>query len=253
MTIHVEWKGKIGYGDIISPISYAHNLSDKLSMPVLLTFHWPHGPDQKTYPDDPESIDFRAMYMHSLMKPAEVAIEHVYYSTKEFDPDNPHTNYEYQENVHNLWWSTITHHQTNDRVVICPTTANSEPLARGKKWKDPVDAKWDTIRTMFDADVVSYKTPINELVEKLRNCKVFIGYHGSCAWVARHLRVPSIIFSSIPDISQSCFPSKIQSQLNVLDHLDRLILDSELRIDDFDKKLQQYKFRPTVVKRLTIC
>ena len=36
----INWKGKIGYGDIISPISYAYNIAEKNSTDVILRFHW---------------------------------------------------------------------------------------------------------------------------------------------------------------------------------------------------------------------
>ena len=38
--IVINWKGKIGYGDIISPISYAYNIAEKNSTNVVLRFHW---------------------------------------------------------------------------------------------------------------------------------------------------------------------------------------------------------------------
>ena len=42
-----NWKGKIGYGDIISPISYAYNMAEKNSTDVILKFHWKDSKPQK--------------------------------------------------------------------------------------------------------------------------------------------------------------------------------------------------------------
>jgi carbamoyltransferase len=38
----IEWKGKIGYGDIVSPLCYAHNQSEIIGKLVNLQFYWPH-------------------------------------------------------------------------------------------------------------------------------------------------------------------------------------------------------------------
>ena len=52
----INWKGKIGYGDIISPISYALNLAEKNSTDVILRFHWPYDSPKKYKPEDKETI-----------------------------------------------------------------------------------------------------------------------------------------------------------------------------------------------------
>ena len=52
----INWKGKIGYGDIISPISYALNLAEKNSTDVILKFHWPYDSPRKYKPEDRETL-----------------------------------------------------------------------------------------------------------------------------------------------------------------------------------------------------
>ena len=52
----INWKGKIGYGDIISPISYAANMADKNRTDVILRFHWKQSQPEKYKPEDKETI-----------------------------------------------------------------------------------------------------------------------------------------------------------------------------------------------------
>ena len=45
--LRIEWKGRIGYGDIISPICYAHVMAQKNHCDVELLFHWSEKKGQK--------------------------------------------------------------------------------------------------------------------------------------------------------------------------------------------------------------
>ncbi len=64
--IDIQWKGKVGYGDIVSPICYAHNISYKLQVDVNLTFRWDDGPDHKIHPKDPETLWERACFIDRM-------------------------------------------------------------------------------------------------------------------------------------------------------------------------------------------
>ena len=50
--ITIEWKGKIGYGDIISPLCYAHNISQMNCQDVTLHVHWMHKRGEKYKEED---------------------------------------------------------------------------------------------------------------------------------------------------------------------------------------------------------
>ena len=50
--ITINWKGKIGYGDIISPLCYAHNIAQKNCDDVTLHMHWMHKRGEKFKPED---------------------------------------------------------------------------------------------------------------------------------------------------------------------------------------------------------
>lgn len=248
--IRVNWLGKIGYGDICSPIAYAHNLSDKTGHHVELAFHWAHPRGVKTYSDDPETLDQRADYIFGLMRSANVTLNHVYESDYPFDSEWPHTNYKFLFDVHNHWWPTIRHKQISDSIVISPPTENKSPFAENKWWKDPLGPKWNTIIDQLDAEIVSYRTPIAELIDKLIGCRLFIGYHGSCAWVARHLRVPMVLFSENPKITSKMFPALVYRDTRPLANLDFLVESGNSLIMKFDQALSKYQFNPRIMSRI---
>ena len=57
----IDWKGKIGYGDVISPICYAMNMAEKNQVDVVLNFHWKEKKPTKYKPEDKETIQDFAM------------------------------------------------------------------------------------------------------------------------------------------------------------------------------------------------
>ena len=88
--IVINWKGKIGYGDIISPISYAYNIAEKNSTDVVLRFHWKDSEPQKYKEKDSETIQqWIDITNNNTQKPAfwDVRIEHVYDSELGYNHD----------------------------------------------------------------------------------------------------------------------------------------------------------------------
>lgn len=251
--IRVEVPGKIGYGDICGPIAYIHNLSVQTGHHVELVFHWPYSREHKTYPQDPETLPYRADYIYKLMRPADTSIRHVYETTMHFDGITPYINYQFSRDVHNHWWSTKKHWQTNDKIIICPTTENLEPLPIDKLWKDIIPDKWELLIDHFNADVVSYRTPIDDLVNKLLGCRLFIGYHGNCAWIARHLRVPMVLFSGDYISSSKMFPAVVRQNINVLADIDHLVFAGQYKNRRYDKLLSRFKFDSKTLENITTC
>ena len=78
--IVINWKGKIGYGDIVSPICYAHNMAEKNSCDVVLRFHWKQKEKKLYKQQDNEYIQDWVDYIANHTKPVnfwDVKIEHV--------------------------------------------------------------------------------------------------------------------------------------------------------------------------------
>lgn len=201
--IYVDWKGKVGYGDIISPICYAHNISYKLQEKVTLVFHWPHDKFKKQHHLDPETLWQRADYINNvcLKDQTNVAVEHNFRSPLEVE----HTNYEWRilktDVLHNYWIPININKPITDTVVVNTTTNNTQSLkAYGKPWKDPLVNDWDTVvQTLsrkYKVVTVNYRTPIHELIELLLTARGFFGYHGTAAWIAKFMHTPSVVFGN---------------------------------------------------------
>lgn len=214
--LDIQWKGKIGYGDIVSPICYAHNISYKLKIPVNLTFRWEWGHGRKIHPSDPEQLWIRANYLFgkAYKKDTNVTLIH-----KFRDPlDCNHTGYVWDDvaddKFHNFWPSTFKRTPKPGVIVVNSTEGNVISLANyGKSWKDPVADHWkeivDGLKKDYDVHVVDYRTPIDQLCNILSSAEVFIGYHGTAAWVAKFLETPSVIYSRGGNLTQNAFHSSI--------------------------------------------
>lgn len=210
--IDIQWKGKIGYGDIVSPICYAHNLSYKLKTKVNLTFRWSHGPLQKSHPSDPETLWGRANYINLQCQKegTDVTVIHKF--------DNPldinHTNYDWdvvaKDVYHNYWTPKIFNEQLTNTVIVNSTVGNVMSLQRyGKPWKDPLAGQWqktiDKLSERYDIRVVDYRTPVEKLVKLLQKARGFVGYHGTAAWVAKFTHTPSILFADGGSLTRNAF------------------------------------------------
>jgi hypothetical protein len=210
--LDIQWKGKIGYGDIVSPICYAHNLSYKLNIPVSLTFRWSTDSEHKIHPNDPEPLWMRASYIFEMCekKNTRVVMSHRF-----SDPlDINHTNYDWDvvgtDVFHNYWYPSFPHRKLGRYVVVNPTTNNLMSLKQyGKPWKDPIADRWpyviDIIKEQYDVVVVDYRTPIKELMLLLRDARGFVGYHGTAAWPAKFTHTPSILFADGGSLTRNAF------------------------------------------------
>ena len=250
--IDIQWKGKIGYGDIVSPICYAHNVSFKLKTRVCLTFRWEHGPLQKTHPSDPETLWGRANYINNLCKKegTDVVVKHEF--------DNPldinHTNYDWnivgKDIYHNYWMPNQTHKTEHNTILVNSTLRNVMTLKQyGKPWKDPLEGMWneviDQLSKKYVIRVVDYRTPIEKLMRLLQTSRGFIGYHGTAAWPAKFMHIPSILFADGGKLTRNAFPyahiEQSKQSLNfVLQNIEEYFDASETAIKDFAKQYETY-------------
>jgi hypothetical protein len=198
----IEWKGKIGYGDIVSPLCYAQNQSEITGKLVNLQFYWPH-----------EHLDYIAQNKATCKKLVDlidlrhVVVDHI---DDSYLPYN-HTNYDAvpcRENdvYHNIYFPKID--IDPKYTVVCSPIGNKQPLmdySKGKAWKDGLGfLQW--LELERNAIVVNYKTPFDELVDILSNCRYYIGYHGSVSWMARLFGLPMTIHSHDARFTQWAFP-----------------------------------------------
>lgn len=198
----IEWKGKIGYGDIVSPLCYAHNQSEIIGKLVNLQFYWPH-----------ETVEYIAQNkatckkLVNLLDLKNVVVDHI---DDRYLPYN-HTNYyavpcRKKYVYHNIYFPTIDINPKN--VVVCTPLNNKISLkeySKNKAWKDGLSViDWHHLQK--DAIHVDYNTPFEKLVDILSNCCYYIGYHGSVSWMARLFGLPMTIHSHDAKFTQWAFP-----------------------------------------------
>ena len=250
--IDIQWKGKKGYGDIVSPICYAHNLSFKLQTKVSLTFRWDQGPQQKIEPSDPEPLWVRADHINKLCKKEDTQVN----VTHSFNhPLNiNHTNYDWdivgRDVYHNYWMPDRIHKTEHNTIVVNSTLRNAMTLKQyGKEWKDPLEGLWnsviDQLSNTYVVRVVDYRTPIEKLIELLQTSRGFIGYHGTAACLAKFMHTPSIIFANGGKLTQNGFPyahiEKTKDTLNsVLQNPEEYFTRSENYIKLFTEMYSEY-------------
>ena len=220
----INWKGKIGYGDIISPISYAYNMAEKNSTDVILRFHWKDSEPQKYKERDSETIQQWIDLTNNLItKPPfwDVKIEHVYDSPLSYN----HDNYDSKDmELHNLRFSSYglsdynNDHSTYSKITFVTSIKHKQQLRdydKGKAWKDPLaqtpsGMAWPRVADLikkrgWDPRFVHYETPMQKCIDTMLSCRCVIGYHGAHMWIARMLGMPMIIFSK-GTLTKKAFP-----------------------------------------------
>ncbi len=241
--IDIQWKGKIGYGDIVSPVCYAHNISHKLKTKVNLTFRWDHNSLRKFRKADPERLWERAsmLFNHCARSDTDVTLIHSF----DHPLDINHTNYTWDDvwddPFHNYWYPKESRKPTPPTFVINSTEGNAISLEKyGKSWKDPINSRWpllvEQMKKKGRVVVVDYRTPFEHLYNVLRKADCFIGYHGTAAWVAKFTHTPSIVFSSGGTTTRNAFHyAKILKDMETpesfVDQLDSYIHESSDKIN----------------------
>ena len=250
--IAIQWKGKIGYGDIVSPICYAHNLSFKLQIKVNLTFRWAQGPQQKIEQSDPEPLWVRADYINKLCKKegTNVSVIHSFNHPLNIN----HTNYDWDivghDVYHNYWMPSKAQKTEHNTIIVNSTLRNVMTLKQyGKEWKDPLEGLWseviEQLSKTYVVRVVDYSTPVEKLMELLQTSRGFIGYHGTAAWPAKFMHIPSILFANGGKLTQNGFPyahiEKTKKALDlVLQNPEKYFARSENYIKLFTKTYPEY-------------
>jgi hypothetical protein len=259
--MRIDWKGKIGYGDIVSPICYAYSMAQKNCQDVELMFHWPNKKNALYKEGDAESIDERARYLSMLAAPINyhrVKINHKFESKIDYN----HTNYDDSSEFHNFWYARPRNMEINNNYIALNTTAKHQQQleeygGEGKTWKDPVGLpRWksleDQIINKWGMEIVhvGYDQPIKEVIDIYKKCTLAIGYHGSTMWVAKYMRCPMVIYSD-SSITKKSFPWAItKKHLEVKDLISNNPLDlrneSLNRLGELNDQFKQYLNIPNI-------
>lgn len=243
MSVTVNWRGKIGYGDIISPICYAHNQAERLKERVALNFHFEHEKGTKFKSSDSETINQRVDYIaeHTGGSHYRVDVKQFYNSKIDYN----HTNYtDSPLSYHNLRFSRNTWHGNSKHIAIVSTINNKKQFsqyATGKQWKDPLSDKWNNhiqeLSKQYTVELIHYETPIQEACDIINSSRLVIGYHGSAMWLARWLAAPMVIYSK-RDITKKVFPWCIHNPINI--EVEKNLYESIKRLDFHKEELKEY-------------
>lgn len=209
--ITIDWSCGYGagYGDIVSPLCYAQNQSEIYDDVVTLVLNWTFTESQitGTSPDTKvqyliEKFDFNNIKIINKYDQIYNKWENVNESLKSISVIDP---------LHSVYFP-VPHSNINPKyTVVCSTLNNAEQFdtfAEGKrKWKDTIsNDEWRNLINQPNTIHIDYRTPLHEAIDVLYNCKFFIGYHGSCSWLARLMGVPLKIYSNSKKFTSFSFP-----------------------------------------------
>ena len=256
----INWKGKIGYGDIISPISYAANIADKNRTDVVLRFHWKQSKPEKYKPEDSETIQqwIEQIYNY-IQKPRfyDLTIEHVYDSALTYNHDNyDASNMECHNMRFGNWgydYETVVH--DNFKNVTMVTSLKHKQLLHeydpGKAWKDPLGQTpsgfaWPKVGALikkrgWNLRYVHYQDSLQRVIKTMNMSSGVIGYHGAHMWVARMLGLPMVVFSEKP-LSEKAFPWAIRFKYYSDFHPENLEEYFQMSIDKREEAIRDYKY-----------
>lgn len=248
----IEWKGKIGYGDIVSPICYAYNEAEKRNCDVELNFLFQKKKEDKFKEQDAETIGERIEFIKNNTNKRrivhDVSVES-YYDVICPEYFN-HTNYfDNNLSLHNLRISDKYEWKgTGDYIVLITSRKNKNKFSGNNSWKDPYKGhELDHYRKLLllypDMDVhyIDYETPIEEAANLIMNCRAAITYHGSAAWLCKWIGCPMIVISSKPSWSSRIFPWAIcETKNDFLVDLHNVINRSNLLRNKTMKRLEEY-------------
>lgn len=214
--LEVKYRGFPGYGDIVSPICYTHNICSYFNVDTRLNYYY-YADNHSRY-RHPESEDTKYIVQYIFDNTDKKNISSTLILNQETVSNNvkkhnmiekiPYHNYAVANDT--LRWIG-----GGKYVALITTRNNLVPFDQyptdSKLWKDPLSTKdWEEIYFNFpDARFVDYLTPLEEAIDILKHAELVISYHGSAAWLARWLACPQLIFSGKPKLTAFSFPNAI--------------------------------------------
>ena len=213
MIINWLGSGTDGYGDIISPLCYAQNLHFKTLKPVRLCFYWLYEKDINDRFDSPHNL-LNSIYDHFNFDG--VLIDNIFLNYSK-PPDSivflnePLKDIYNLSKYHNMSFPFKMKEQKQKYNVVCTPINNKEGFSIYHKgiriWKQYYNnQQWIELIHQPNTIHIDYRIPVEESIDILYNCKMFIGYHGSCSWLARLMGIPMKIYTSDVKISTYIFP-----------------------------------------------
>lgn len=221
--LDVQWRAGVGYGDFVTGLGYAHTISLKCQVPVNINFHWNHSKDFQFSPSDPETIVSRCDYVYGVMKKSPlVTYSHTFNSKppyrfiNQFDEFNP---------LHGLWYTEL---KCNESKNVVLWTSRKNINFPGKD-KDPAFRHWnkieDKLRSLgFSVIEVTYRTPVQEKIDLIRDCAFGIGYDGLAHQLFKFMWKPVIVICGRIGLNKLLIPQA------ALEHSPEKFLENDLEV-----------------------
>jgi len=258
----INWKGKIGYGDIISPISYAANMADKNRTDVLLRFHWKTSGPEKYKPEDKETIQEWVEFVYNYIKKPtfyDLTIEHVYNSDLKYNHDNYYCPGD-EMKWHNIRFGNYGFdyenviHENFKNITMVTSIKHKQLLHEydeSKAWKDPLGRTpsgfaWPKVGALikkrgWNLKYVHYEDKLETVIKRMNMSCGVIGYHGAHMWVARMLGLPMVIFSQ-KELTERAFPWAIRFRYYSDFHPEDIEEYFRMSIEKREEVLSDYKY-----------
>jgi hypothetical protein len=215
----ILWRGKIGYGDIVSPICYAYNESVRRDEDVELVFLYNNLRKYKS--EDSETQLERIRFIDKNTNTSDITRSvDILAEVNTLMPDNfQHTNYtDNPVDLHNLRFSSkYFWNGSGDHICFITPEKNREPVV---PWKNPENGYWykNPEKWGYPVETIHYETPIKEICETLQTAKFVFTYHGSAAWLCKWIGCPMAVFSERPRWSQKVFPWAVANDTGSFKH-----------------------------------
>ena len=236
--INLKWYAAIGYGDILLPISYAHNLARTLEDDVNIEFLYKESVDYKYNENSKEFLWEQAEYLNSICDKSEMSnvyLTHRFKDTSKIRWSGYDQSLLRTAKFHDQWYLGQINPNKKKKVVIGSTAMNKVPLSvyqnGNKMWKSSQD--WGMLETslhsishVYDIVHIDYTTPLSEAIIHLNEAELFIGYHGGMSWLARFCATPSIVLSNPNSLTNAVFSNAMRrSSVHIrgIDHIKILI------------------------------
>lgn len=205
--LSISWKGGIGYGDMISPISYAHNAARKFNTDVELTYFWPSDPYKRYHPDDPETQIQRFDALSKLIQTEDykVIFKHTVDNNINWRWIN---NFEWNNPFHSVCPSTVKPKMHN-KVVWWRSKFNAEPVHNVKDSLQ--DQQWENIAkylSNYGHEVVelTYRMTIDEVLHHINTCSFGFGYDGMVHQLFKVIMKPLVVIAGRVDLNHDLIP-----------------------------------------------
>ena len=245
--INLKWYAAIGYGDILLPISYAHNLSRIFEEEVNIELLYKESVEYKYNENSKEFLWEQAEYLNSICDKSEmsrVQLIHRFKDTSKIRWAGYDQSLLRTAKFHDQWHiNNVSLKKKVKKIVIGSTAMNKVPLGmyqNGKKmWKSSQD--WGVLETslksisdFYEIVHIDYTTPLAESVDHLSDASLFIGYHGGMSWLARFCTTPSIVLSKPNSLTNAVFSNAMRRHslyIRGIDHI-KVLIDECTSISD---------------------